>query len=1085
MKSILNSCEPRSDIIAGTFNPEIFTASLSEVCRFYSGHGTGINAIYTDAKQFFREGTYATDGMRMVVSEVFSRLAGDNTAPAIHRLETAFGGGKTHTLIACAHLAHKGKEAASFAGDMVDVSRLPNPGDITVAAIAGDELPVQQPKGTRLVPYTLWGEIAYQIGGQDLYQMVENEAASRAAPGKSYFEAVFGGRKVLLMIDELAQYAARLSAAMPDGGNQLAAFLMSLHGYARTHSGMAILLTLASAADAFANQTALLATLLSDVTGKEISRDEALGIGQQALKGVGSVVARDATAVVPVQAAEISRVLAKRLFDRIDPSAAGDTARAYEALYRKNASLLPDDATRAEFVDRMTAHYPFHPTLVDFLNNKLAASEDFQGTRGVLRVLALTVRNIWKKRAEVPMIHACHIDLRDARTVNEMVARTGGGDLLPVLNADVGGVDTERIEGGRSNAELADRRNPHPEGWPMHEYAWKTIFLHSLVGREQGLESNIFGLTEQEALFQVAFPGLTPPQIAEALKETKNSAFYLRLQQGRYYASLDPSVNIALAKIRRSLTNEEIEDLLDVKARKVVSSSVKTFHVVHDVTLPEHIPDNKGMPVLALIALGTGEVNVEDLVTTAGPNRPRMEQNLVLVLVPETVASRAEAANQASLFGGTSSPAEDARKRLLDLGRTVLAMNRLKTSPQNYGINPKKLEDEGFRQRFSERDKALETTVTEAYRRLWYPASDGRIAFNEIRTAGGEGGVSVLEQIRKTLLNEGELVTADHCTLSGLTNLKELFFKRGDTIPVQKLRENFARLRTWPILEEPALLEQIVREGVRKGIWCLFRMGSDESTTTLEFYDREKGELPFELDLTRDYSIVTSDGARKRGWATDKGPDLTKVELYVNQVAGAQQIVKVKHIAESIKNQWGEVPAKTLNQAIARLVQAERLMTYRGTVDQEKKPDLITGTKASFYTAALDDVIVTPKKAAEKGWVAAPKQGFRLEGRKGAEILFPMLRKIGSFYERGASTAIDSLDLVELKLPHGGTLRISVMDAPPRSMKDLAELFETVGGLATMGDNTEAYLTVKEKGNDCPFMAELEKDKERKDQGRS
>jgi hypothetical protein len=198
----------------------------------------------------------------------------------------------------------------------------------------------------------------------------------------------------------------------------------------------------------------------------------------------------------------------------------------------------------------MVSHYPFHPTLVDFLNNKLAASEDFQGMRGVLRVLALTVRNIRKKNVKAPMIHACHIDLRDARTVNEMAARTGGGDLLPVLNADVGGADTERIEGSRSNAELADRRNPHPEGWPMHEYAWKTIFLHSLVGRDQGLQSNIFGLTRQDALFQVAFQGLTPPQIREALKEIKNSAFYLRLNEGRYYASLDPSVNIALAKIR-------------------------------------------------------------------------------------------------------------------------------------------------------------------------------------------------------------------------------------------------------------------------------------------------------------------------------------------------------------------------------------------------------------------------------------------------------------------------------------------------------------------------------------------------------
>ena len=152
------------------------------------------------------------------------------------------------------------------------------------------------------------------MGGEDLYLQVEEDAASPAAPGKNYFETVFENRKVLIMIDELAQYAARLSAVSPDGGNQLAAFLMSLHGYARTRSGIAILLTLASATDAFANQTAQLAKLLSDVTGKDISKDAAMGIGQQAISGVSSVVGRDATAVVPVQAAEISRVLAKRLF---------------------------------------------------------------------------------------------------------------------------------------------------------------------------------------------------------------------------------------------------------------------------------------------------------------------------------------------------------------------------------------------------------------------------------------------------------------------------------------------------------------------------------------------------------------------------------------------------------------------------------------------------------------------------------------------------------------------------------------------------------------------------------------------------
>jgi hypothetical protein len=109
-----------------------------------------------------------------------------------------------------------------------------------------------------------------------------------------------------------------------------------------------------------------------------------------------------------------------------------------------------------------------------------------------------------------------------------------------VLNTDVGGADSARLAAGQSQAQLADQKNPHPAGFPLFEYTWKTVFLHSLVGRADGLGSNLFGLTEREALFEVAFPDMTPPQVEAALHEIENSAYYLRFRQGRYYASLEP-----------------------------------------------------------------------------------------------------------------------------------------------------------------------------------------------------------------------------------------------------------------------------------------------------------------------------------------------------------------------------------------------------------------------------------------------------------------------------------------------------------------------------------------------------------------
>jgi predicted AAA+ superfamily ATPase len=505
MLSIQHTCQPRQDILQGSFNPEIFTASLSQVMDHYRGRPAATHALYTDAESFFREATYPTEGLRMVLTDVFSRLAGENSAPALHRLETAFGGGKTHALIALTHLGFRGRELASVTQGIIEPHLLSAPGEVTVVGIAGDEIPVHKPQGADLIPYTIWGELAYQVGGESLYRQVQTDATAPDAPDRRFFERVLTGRKVIVMLDEIAQYAARLEAARPNGSEQLAAFLLALHGYARTHSGIAVVLTLASQSDAFARQTGRLIELISAVRGVDITEDTVLGMAQQAVHGIRSVVARDAVTVVPVQAAEISRVLALRLFDRIDQQAALETANAYMDMYSKSAAALPDHARREDFREAMVAHYPFHPTFIDYLIQKLATIETFQGTRGVLRVLSLAVRSLWS-RQQVPMLHTCHLDLRDARTVNEILGRTGGGDLLPVLNTDVGGADSARLAAGQSQAQLADQKNPHPAGFPLFEYTWKTVFLHSLVGRADGLGSNLFGLTERDALFEVAFP---------------------------------------------------------------------------------------------------------------------------------------------------------------------------------------------------------------------------------------------------------------------------------------------------------------------------------------------------------------------------------------------------------------------------------------------------------------------------------------------------------------------------------------------------------------------------------------------------
>lgn len=1069
MRSVLETCQPRAELLQGTFNPEIFTASLGPILSYYRGQQTSVDSIYTNAELFFGQATYPTQGLKSALTEVFARIAGDMTVPAIHRLETAFGGGKTHTLIASTHIAFRGKELQAVTEGILDSELLPAPGSVAVVGVAGDEIPVHKPKGDALVPYTLWGEIAYQIGGEQLYREVEEDANSHAAPGKTYFDKVFGDRKVLVMLDELAQYAARLEAARPDGASQLAAFLMALHGYARNHRGIAIVLTLASAADAFGRQTERLTKLITQVRGETVSQDAALSLGNEAVKSVTSVVSRDAVQITPVQGAEISSVLAKRLFVSVDRDGARETADAYMEMYKRNSADLPEAASGQGYRERMIANYPFHPTLIDYLNRKLASAENFQGTRGVLRVLSLAVRSLWESKVNAPMIHACHFDLRSARVANELLGRTGSSDLLFVLNADVGGVDTGGLEGGKSNAELADEANPHPEGHPLYEYTWKTIFLHSLVGRELGLGSNVFGLTEPDALFAVSFPCMTPAQVRKALEEVSKSAYYLKHEQGRYFASEAPTLNSVLAKIRRTIDGDVLKQLVVDTARKVVSSGGGLFHLEHDVTLPEHLPEGKGRPVLGIISPLAGQIDIRQMITTRGANHPRQEQNGLFLLVPNTVRVADETNQQGQMVFADDRP-EQEFQRLLEISRQVKAMRMLRESPQNWGVNPHRLDEDDFKQRQSERDHALLTAVARAYNSLYFPSTTGQVVRKELRSAGGEGGAPIVEEIRRLLLEDKEILTGADTGRSDLTNLSQLFFAQGDVISLKTLRTNFACLRSWPVLESSAVFEQLIRAGVQKQKWCLFKMGDADSTRPVEFYHGEK-EVPLATNLGDEgYSLVTPQGAKQRGWMDEERLDPAKVRTVVYTSASQSGTMTVSDVVNRVKEQYGEVPQKPVEEAAIDLVKQGRLYIYKGEPGQADKPDLISGTEAAFYVPESGDILITPAEAAKRGWVTQQKPTFSLTGKEGANKLVPMLHQLGSLYNRGAVTKVDEFELTDLELPHGGTLQIRLGDVTPESMKALGELFEVLAGVAKKGDRTEGFLQVNDPPETCPFL---------------
>ncbi len=1071
MKTIYQVCKPRADLISGSFNPEIFTASLSSVFEFYQGGATAASAVYTDASIFFSQATYPTNGMRQVIGDVFRRLSGDLSAPAVHRLETGFGGGKTHTLIGLTHIAKRGTALAGISDAVLDPGLLPTPDSVNVVGIVGDELPVQEVKGTRLQPYTLWGEIAFQVGGEALYRDLSSEVTSFSAPGKEFMKEVFGGRKVLVMLDEMAQYATRLEAARPNGAEQLQAFLMTLLNYAQSNAGLSVVITLSGAQDAFSRQAKTLKELVGKVSGKEVSEAEALALAYKAADGTNSVVARAATTVVPVAAAELSRLLSRRLFSEIETLAADETAKRYAEAYKASSSYLPAHAIGEDYVDRIRAYYPFHPTFIEFLNQKLASVENFQGTRGVLRMLSLVIRNLWEKKRPLELVQTGDIDLKDERILNELFGRTGTGDLQTVVNTDVGGPGSVEMQSGYSRSELCDKQNPHPAGIPMHQLVWRTVFLHSLAGRSEGLASNVFGITQQDAQLTCILPEMSGPQVEMALKAIKDEAFYLREKDGRYFASLEPSVNRALGTIRNGIDNDVAEQYVASVVRTAIKDGTGLFRVSHDVSEPGHLEDKPGQPQLAVIALGTQSIDVERMVTEASTG-PRRHQNLIMLLLPLTTkAVQDDSWNEEKTLRSIQT-----YEKLVGIAKQVIAMKRLAEHPGAYGLSEKHLEAEGFTTQRREREKALETETSRLYDTLWYPSASGSLARKDVRTGSGESGAALMNKVRETLKNDGELIAGDDAlTKEKLIQLNQLFFDAVDAVQIQTLRNNFTQRRTWPVLERSELLDRILRRGVEQGYWCVYRL-TENNDKPEKFFGREQGSVPMDVNLEEaGWGIVTEPGAKKRDWmAGSVSP--AKVKDWAREAVINQGAAKVPDVVEAIKTQHGDVPPNMVMDALTYLAQEEAIAFYTGEPDQTTPPsELKTGAGVLMENVGVTHTVITKAKAAERAWLqTAAKASFKVDPELSRQKLLPLVKRLGSVYlAEGGKSTVDYLDIYDLALPGGGKLRVQLENAGVADMKHLQEFFEVLMSAASVGPNTQAELEINDPIKDCALINKL------------
>ena len=214
--TIFEACRPRADVLARNLSEADFAADLARVAG-----GEGGSAEYVDPSRFFAN-TYPTRGLRDLLANVCRRLAGaGGEVAAIFRLDTSYGGGKTHGLIALVHAA-RGMAGVTDVSEFVAPSLVPQ-GPVRIAAFDGENADPANGRamGDGVLACTPWGEIAYALAGKAGYERVRRSEEGGVAPGAATLGELFGGAPVLILLDELSVYLRKVRRIDRGAGEQM------------------------------------------------------------------------------------------------------------------------------------------------------------------------------------------------------------------------------------------------------------------------------------------------------------------------------------------------------------------------------------------------------------------------------------------------------------------------------------------------------------------------------------------------------------------------------------------------------------------------------------------------------------------------------------------------------------------------------------------------------------------------------------------------------------------------------------------------------------------------------------------------
>ena len=501
--------EPHQDVATGEFQQAEFAADLAKV------HNGSAPAEYREAREFFAR-TYLTEGLSNLLIGAAKRLSGAGGDPVVE-LQTNFGGGKTHSMLALYHMV-----GDTPVEDLPGLDQLLSRNELTVsreirrAVLVGTSRGPQDvisPEGERKI-HTTWGELAWQLGGTEAFEMISENDARGIAPGSNLLEAIFKKcAPCLILIDEWVAYLRQVYKVdgLPSGSfDANLSFVQALTEAVKASPG-----------------TLLVASLPA-------SQIEVGGEGgQEALARLKQTFSRVESSWRPASQEESYEIVRRRLFKEIPGDKfqhRDNTLKQFAKLYRENTNDFPQGCADEDYRRKLEKAYPIHPELFDQLYTSWGSLEKFQRTRGVLRLMAQVIHELWMGNDPSVMIMPGSVAISTARVEPE---------LLHYLDTSWQSIIAGDVDGVTSMPYKIDQSAPNLNRYSATRRVARAVFMGTAP--THGQENK--GLDDKQINLGVVQPGERPAIFGDALRRLTNQARFMHSDLGRYWYSMSASLN--------------------------------------------------------------------------------------------------------------------------------------------------------------------------------------------------------------------------------------------------------------------------------------------------------------------------------------------------------------------------------------------------------------------------------------------------------------------------------------------------------------------------------------------------------------